>query len=127
MDLIEYTCKVEKEFCINCSNHFRAIRPKITSIIVTKNFKRDFKDDGKAESIIRKIMECSNLDFSELHKFEEKIGNNLIFRAKEGDLHIVYGIGSNNRIVFLRAIRNFNDYKKFLANKTGIVTLIQNS
>ena len=59
-----------------------------------------------------------------MHKFERNINGNLIFRAKKGQIHIVYGVDKRIRIVFLRAIKNFAQYKKFLENKKEILRMI---
>ena len=101
------------------------IRPLIRSVVVTKRFIKDLKNAEKAKSIINDVLECSNLEFHELHKFEENVDRNLIFRARKGDLHIVYCIDPQRRIMFLRAIKSFVEYKKFLENKKEIKKTIQ--
>jgi hypothetical protein len=60
------------------------------------------------------------LEFAELHKFEENLDGNLVFRAKKKGKHIVYGVDKKMRIVFLRKFRNFSEYKKFLDDKKEI-------
>ncbi len=78
-----------------------AIRPSIKGIVVSKHFIRDLKDEEKINSIIQNILDCSHLDFNELHKFEEHINGNLIFRARKERLHIVYCIDKEKmRIIF---------------------------
>lgn len=114
-------CLERKDFCINCNSYFMNIRPSIKSVAISKHFLRDLKDKEKATYIIKNILDCSNLEFSELHKFEKKIDGNLIFRAKKGRMHIVYGVDKGMRIIFLRAIKNFNKYKKFLESKREIL------
>jgi len=101
------------------------IRPSIKSIVVSKHFIRDLKDTEKMNSIIKDVLDCSHLEFNELHKFEENIGGTLIFRAKKENVHIVYSIDKKMRIVFLRAVKNFSQYKKFLENKKEIIRLIE--
>lgn len=122
---LETTCNEKKNFCINCSSHFMTIRPLIRSVIVAKRFIKDLRDEKKANSVINDVLECSNLEFHELHKFEENVDRNLIFRARKGDLHIVYCVDPQFRIMFLRAIKNYVEYKKFLENKKEIKKIIQ--
>lgn len=100
------------------------VRPSIKAIAVSKHFVRDLKNEGTMDSIVKGILDCSNLDFSELHKFEENTDGNMIFRANKEGIHIVYGVDKRMRIVFLRAFRNFNEYKKFLDNKKEISKVI---
>jgi mRNA-degrading endonuclease RelE of RelBE toxin-antitoxin system len=78
------------------------------------------KDQEEMNSIVKDALDCSNMEFSELHRFEENIDGNLIFRAKKGGTHIVYCVDKKMRIVFLRAFRNFSEYKKFLDDKKQI-------
>jgi len=101
------------------------VRPLIKEVVVSKHFKRDLKDEEKISSIIKNVLDCSHLEFNELHKFEENIEGNLIFRAKKENLHIVYCIDKTMRIIFLRAIRNFDEYRKFLDNKKGLKLMIE--
>jgi mRNA-degrading endonuclease RelE of RelBE toxin-antitoxin system len=117
-------CTEQKDFCVNCHSHFMAVRPHIKSIVVTKRFFKDLKELEEAKSIVRDVLECSNSDFYELHKFEEHMDGNMIFRAKKEGMHIVYCVDKNMRIIFLRAFRNFKEYEKFLADKKEIINLI---
>jgi len=118
-------CDERKDFCINCHSHFMTIRPLIKNVVVSKHFIRDLKDEEKINVVIKNILDCSHLEFNELHKFEEHINGNLIFRAKKEHLHIVYCIAQKERIVFLRAIKNFTEYKKFLEKKKEIKKMIE--
>jgi len=118
-------CIERKNFCINCNNHFMELRPSLKEIIVSKHFKRDLKDEEKIKSIIKNILDCSHMEFTELHKFEENIEGNLLFRAKKGNLHIVYCVDKLNRIIFLRAIRNFDEYRRFLEDKKELKLMIK--
>jgi len=102
-----------------------AIRPSIKGVVVSKHFIRDLKDEEKINAIIKNILDCSHLDFNELHKFEENINGNLLFRAKKEDTHIVYCIDRTMKIIFLRAIRNFTEYKKFLEDRKEIKKMIE--
>jgi hypothetical protein len=117
-------CTERKAFCINCNSHFMAVRPSIESVAVSKRFMRDLKDQEKANSSVRNILDCSHLEFHELHKFEKNIKGNLIFRAKKERMHIVYSVDKRMRMVFLRAIKNFTEYKKFLRDRREITRLI---
>ncbi len=122
---LKNTCEEKDKFCINCNSHFIRVRPLLKEIIVSKHFIRDLKNEEKIRSIIKNILDCSHLEFHELHKFEENINGNLIFRARKRNLHIVYCIDKKMRIIFLRAIKNFDEYKKFLENKRGIKRMIE--
>ena len=117
-------CTERKDFCVNCHSHFMTVRPHIKSAVVTKRFFKDLKDLDEAKSIIRDVLDCSNSDFYELHKFEEHMDGNMIFRAKKERMHIVYCVDRNMRIIFLRVFRNFKEYEKFLENKKEIINLI---
>ena len=68
------------------------------------------------------ILDCTNLEFHELHKFEKNVDGNLIFRAKKKGIHYVYCINKKKPdiILFLRAISNFGEYKRFLENEQQI-------
>jgi mRNA-degrading endonuclease RelE of RelBE toxin-antitoxin system len=121
---IDNPCIDKTDFCINCNSHFMRIRPAVKSVAVSKRFLRDLKDEEMANSIIKDVLDCSNLEFHELHKFERNINGNLIFRARKGKLHVVYGVDKRMRIIFLTAMRNFTQYKKLLDNKKEIVRMI---
>ncbi|MDH5451105.1 MAG: hypothetical protein OEX77_09480 [Candidatus Bathyarchaeota archaeon] len=121
---IDNPCTEKKNFCINCNSHFMAVRPSLKSVAVSKRFVKDLKDQKKVGSIIRNILDCARLEFHELHKFERNIDGNLIFRARKEKLHIVYGIDKAMRIIFLRAIKNFTEYKKFLEDRKEILRMI---
>ena len=121
---IDNPCLERKDFCINCTSHFLTVRPSIKSVAVSKRFMKDLKDQEKAASIIKDVLDCSHLEFHELHKFERNIDGNLVFRAKRRQIHIVYGVDKRMRIVFLRAIKNFTGYKKFLENRKEILRMI---
>jgi mRNA-degrading endonuclease RelE of RelBE toxin-antitoxin system len=117
-------CAEQKAFCVNCHSHFMTLRPHIRSALVTKRFLKDLKDSEEVKSIVRDVLDCSNIDFTELHKFEEQISGNMVFRAKKGGMHIVYCVDKSMRIIFLRAFGNFNEYEKFLEDKKEIISLI---
>ena len=121
---LENPCVMKKDFCINCHSHFVAIRPSIKTLVVSKHFIRDLKEKEEADSIMSGVLDCSNADFNELHKFEENIDGNLIFRAKKSGIHIVYGVDKKMRIIFLRAFKNYSEYAKFLEDKKEIKKMI---
>jgi len=102
-----------------------AVRPLIKGVIVSKHFARDLKDKEKVDSIVSDILECSHMEFNELHKFEENVNGALFFRAKNEDLHIVYCVDKKMRIVFLRAIRSFTEYEKFLDDKRALRKIVE--
>ena len=101
------------------------VRPLLKEVTISKHFKRDLKDKERINSIIKNILDCSNLEFTELHKFEENIEGNMIFRAKKENMHIIYCIDKNMRIIFLRAIKNFDEYRRLLENKKEIKAIIE--
>ena len=66
------------------------------------------------------------MEFHELHKFEENIEDNLIFRAKKENVHILYCVTKDRNIIFLRAVRNYDEYKKILEDKKMLKHMIHN-
>jgi hypothetical protein len=103
------------------------VRPSIKRVAMTTHFKRDLKDESEITLIIDDILDCSHMEFHELHKFQKSVEGNLIFRAKKRKEHIVYAVDKIMRIVFLRAIRNFAEYRKFLENDKEMLKLIANA
>jgi hypothetical protein len=101
------------------------VRPFLNGVIVSKHFVRDLKNEEEANSIMRDVLDCSHLEFAELHKFEENINGNLVFRAKKEGTHIVYCVDKTMNIIFLRAIRNFTEYKRFLEDRKAIKKMIE--
>ena len=126
MDIkLENPCNERKNFCINCNSHFMRVRPLLKEVTISKHFKRDLKDKERINSIIKNILDCSNLEFTELHKFEENIEGNMIFRARKENLHIIYCIDKSMRIIFLRAIKNFDEYRRLLESKKELKLMIE--
>ena len=123
-NVLQNSCAMGKEQCLNCHKHFMALRPLITGVVVTKHFFKDFKDDEKAKSTVTEILDCSNLDFYEMHKFEENVDGTLVFRAKKDGVHMVYAVDRRLRLIFLRAFRNFSAYGNFLEDKKEIKKMI---
>jgi mRNA-degrading endonuclease RelE of RelBE toxin-antitoxin system len=121
---LEDPCVTKRDFCINCNSHFMAMRPLVKSAIVSKHFTKDLKNEDEAESIVRDVLDCSNIDYNELHKFEENISGNLVFRAKKEGVHVVYCIDKRMRIIFLRAFKNYSEYKRFLEDRKEIRKMI---
>jgi len=117
-------CVEQKDHCLNCHSHFMAVRPHIRSIVVTKRFFKDLKDEEKAKAIVKDVLDCSNADFNELHKFEEHVAGCMIFRAKTEGMHIVYCVDKNMKIIFMRVFKNFKEYEKFLDDKKEVSKLI---
>lgn len=112
-------CKQEK--CLNFYDHFEQLRPTIKEVITSKHFLKDAPDFDT-----NLIVDCQYEYFTKLHKFEETIKGNHIFRGIKGKTHYVYAIDKNKRLIFLRAFNNFKDYKKFLNEKKIILKIIQN-
>ena len=71
------------------------------------------------------ILSCVQINFHELHKFEEKVEDLFIFRAKKEDIHFIYVIDQRKRLILLRAFHNFKEYKKYLEKKKEIVKLVR--
>jgi mRNA-degrading endonuclease RelE of RelBE toxin-antitoxin system len=120
---LENPCAIKKDHCLNCHSHFMSIRPSIKAAIVSKRFIKDLKKE-EAKSIVNEILDCSNIDYTELHKFEENIDGYLIFRAKKQGIHIVYCVDKGMQLIFLRAFKNYREYEKFLEDKKEIKRLI---
>jgi hypothetical protein len=59
------------------------VRPFLKGVIVSKHFLKDFKNEKEANSIIQDVLDCSHLELTELHKFEEKINGNLFLEQKK--------------------------------------------
>ena len=122
---VSNSCEIRKDFCPSCNNHFMELRPRIKEVVITRHFERDVKDKEEVDRIVKSVLECSHMEFTELHKFEENIDDNRIFRAKMDHRHIVYCIDRKMRIIFLRVIENFDVYKKFLEDKKKIKRLVE--
>jgi mRNA-degrading endonuclease RelE of RelBE toxin-antitoxin system len=113
-------CTHKKGFCNNCHSHFRMVRPMIKNVLIHKHFIRDLKrDQKKINSIVKSVLDCSHLEFHELHKFEKNIDGKMIFRAKREGIHYLYSIDKKNAetIIFLRAMKNYSQYKRLLSEK----------
>ncbi len=117
-------CAAKRDFCFNCYSHFKMVRPSLKTLVISSHFVRDLKDKEERNSIVSGVLNCSNVDFNELHKFEEHIDGDLIFRAKKGGIHIVYCVDKKMRIVFLRAFRNYTEYGNFLNDRKEIKKMI---
>jgi mRNA-degrading endonuclease RelE of RelBE toxin-antitoxin system len=117
-------CRVKKDHCLNCHSQFVAVRPNIRGVVVTKRFFKDLEDEEKAKEIVRDVLDCSNADFYELHKFEEHAAGCMVFRAKKEGMHIVYCVDKNMRIIFMRVFKNFKNYEKFLDDRKELAKTI---
>ena len=113
-------CGLKKDFCVNCHSHFMDIRPFIKTAIVTKRFIKDVRNEDDVNAIVSEILDCSNINYSELHKFEKSVDGYLLFRAKKEGIHVVYCIDKAHRILFLRVCKHFNEYRKFLQDQQEI-------
>jgi mRNA-degrading endonuclease RelE of RelBE toxin-antitoxin system len=120
-------CLKQKDRCLNCHSHFMAVRPHITSVVVSKRFFKDMRDIEEAKELVRDVLDCVNTDFSELHKFEQHVADCMIFRAKKKGMHIVYCVDKNMRIIFMRVFKNFQQYEKFLDDKKEIRNIVQHT
>jgi mRNA-degrading endonuclease RelE of RelBE toxin-antitoxin system len=101
-----------------------ALRPRIKEVVVTKRFLKDLREAEETETIVQEILDCSEVNFTELHKFEENVDGNLVFRAKKEDKHFVYCVDKNTRLIFLRVFKNFKEYGKFLEDKKTIINSV---
>jgi len=122
---IDNPCVEKKSFCVNCNSHFMRVRPSVRSAVVSKRFRRDLKDQETVKSTVRDILNCAHLEFHEMHKFEKNIAGNLIFRAKKDKTHVVYAVDRNMRMIFVRAMKSFAQYKKFLEDEREILRIIE--
>ncbi|MFH1510978.1 MAG: hypothetical protein ABIF10_04745 [Candidatus Woesearchaeota archaeon] len=114
-------CK-KTPLCANCHDHYSSLRPLVKEIIVSKHFEKDLP--GFDVSL---IVDCDHAGFTRLHKFEETIDGNHIFRAIKDHTHIVYCIDKSHNLIFLRAFSNFKAYAKFLDDKKAILAMISDS
>jgi len=113
-------CPNKTEKCVNCHNHFEQLRPLVKEVIVSKHFLKDAPDFD-----VSSITDCKHEYFIRLHKFEETINGNHIFRAIKGRTHFVYAIDKNHSLIFLRAFDNLKEYEKFLMDKRKILDMIE--
>lgn len=100
-----------------CNSHFANLEPSLSGYKVSKHLIRELDN---YQEVIEKILAGKTAYFTELHKFEEKIGDLSIFRAKINKIHIVYAVNKEKNVLFLRAFKNFNLYEKFLESKKDI-------
>jgi len=101
-------------------NHFEQFRPLINKVIKTRHFERDLPNFDTDL-----ILDSKHEHFTRLHKYEENIEGNHIFRALKDKIHIVYAVDKNHNLIFLRAFHNFREYMKFLDNKKIILEIIE--
>jgi hypothetical protein len=106
-------CDMKKIHCANCNSHFANLRNVIQEVEATKHFEHDIKDETERNRIISQVIGCDSVDFHEMHKFEFSVKGSHIFRAKKNRMHVVYAV-SGNKMIFLRAIKNYDEYKRFL-------------
>jgi mRNA-degrading endonuclease RelE of RelBE toxin-antitoxin system len=103
------------------------IRPLLKGAFISKRFVKDLKNEEQVKSIVSEVLDCSTIDYYELHKFEENIEGYLIFRAKKQGTHIVYCVNREMQLIFLRAFKNYKEYEKFLEDKKEIKRLISHA
>ncbi|MFO7990737.1 MAG: hypothetical protein R6U61_00400 [Thermoplasmata archaeon] len=121
-------CSIERDFCRNCNNHYQHIRPSIVGVYVSNTFSKDVGDEKRSAGIIENVMQCSHMQFTELHKFEKHVDGFPVFRAKIDGDHIVYCIDTDKKvIIFLRYFHNYSRYKRFLEDDREILKTISRS
>ncbi len=103
------------------------IRPALKILVISKRFAKDLKDEKQIESIADAVLDCSSVDFYELHKFEKTVNGNLVFRAKANGIHVVYCVDREMRLILLRAFKNYAEYKRFLDDEKEIDRTIKNA
>ena len=105
-------------------DHFHELVPFVKEISFSSHFEKDMGslDGFDPKAIFKSEFE----DFTRLHKFEEKVGDNYIFRALHNHKHILYSIDKQGNVLFLRAFSNFKEYCKFLGDKKKIGEILKN-
>ncbi len=98
-------------------SHFNQYKDSIKQVFLSHHFHHDLKDFNPDI-----ILKSESQPY--LHKFEETIEGNHIFRALIDKVHIVYAINKNHDLIFLRAFHNFKEYGKFLDHKKDLLHLI---
>jgi hypothetical protein len=106
---------------------FEQLKPRIKGYAITAHFKRDMGSIDRAAAIAIDILESQHDGCEELHKYEEHLEGNHIFRAKIKGVHIVYAITAEPSLVFLRGFKNFKEYKHFLEDRQAILSSIANA
>jgi mRNA-degrading endonuclease RelE of RelBE toxin-antitoxin system len=93
--------------------HLITVRPHVRSVVVSKRFLENLKDEEKAKKLLREVLDCPDAGSYELHKFEEHL-NSYEGRAKTGDVNIVCCVDKKKRVVFMHVFKSFKQYKKFV-------------
>ncbi len=101
------------------------VRPALKTLVISKHFAKDLKDEKQIELIADAVLDCSSGDFYELHKFEKNVDGNLIFRAKTNSIHVIYSVDREMRLILLRAFKNYAEYKRFLDDEKQIKKTIK--
>jgi len=109
----------EEVRCENDHAIFEKMRSGVVQVLVSRHFLKDIP--GFDVSL---VLDGCREHFHHLHKFEENIAGNHIFRALLDKTHIVYAIDKDRRLIFLRAFRNFKEYERFLDDKKTITSMI---
>ena len=100
--------------------HFERLRPLIREVVTSKHF---FREATNFDTNL--VLDSRHEHFTHLHKLEETIEGNHIFRALTGHTHIVYAVDKKHRLILLRAFKNFKHYEKFLEDKKLILRMIE--
>lgn len=100
--------------------HFSRLQPLITEVVVSKHFSRDAPGFD-----VNLVLDSRHEHFTHLHKLEETIEGNHVFRALADHTHIVYAVDKKHRLIFLRAFKKFKQYEKFLEDKKLILRMIE--
>jgi len=106
--------------CPSCHEHFLQLRPTITGVVVSKHFEKEMP--GFDPNL---ILDTRHEYFTHLHKFEEHLSGNHIFRALKDGRHIVYAVDKKHRLILLRAFKNVKEYEKYLDDKKSILGAIE--
>ncbi|MDD5111315.1 MAG: hypothetical protein PHG85_02080 [Candidatus Altiarchaeota archaeon] len=114
------SCPTADAGCLGCQSHFQQLRPNITEVLASKHFLHDAPDFD-----ISLVTDCRHQHFTILHRLEETIQGNHIFRALHNHQHIVYAVDKRHRLIFLRAFDNMKAYERFLDDKKKLVEMIE--
>jgi hypothetical protein len=100
-------------------HHFDQFRPNIREVMVSHHFSRDLP--GFDPNI---LLDAEHADHARLHKYEENVEGNHVFRAIIDHMHIVYCVDKDHNLIMLRAFRQFKEYEKFLQDRNAITQLV---
>jgi hypothetical protein len=92
--------------------HLITVRPRVRSIVVTKSFLKDSKEEEKAKKL-KEVLEFPDADLNVLGKFEVLLKSCMAFKTKTGERNIACCVDKNKRVIFMRVFKNLKHYKKF--------------